>query len=489
MADQPFADAPLTADQAKAAAFTDAPLTPPASQVDPNTIGTLIRHWWEGGANPVQIGQLLPFPKALGGSGTDNPLLPTNIVQQMHTVKQQADAAWEKGDKVTAAAKYVESVIPILGPWMSHQGDQIQQGKYAAAAGDTAGMATGILEGKAGDAALANAYPLASHPMATDTAAQATALQRQAEGQVADRVLAPGNLRYRGRAQAIAGDLLQRGAQGDRDALRQWAQDGLERSGQQIDDAMGQAGQVPLKPYVDAVNQKIEALRVQGQDLPLEAARLAKLRELRDHLIGLGPQGPGQGVPASAAVDYADLVKLRDSAYNTADRAGAYTRAGNPDLGPIGDAAKDYGSAVRDTSLQLKPEFNAPNADYHFYKTLDDVLNPALGRPKNLTPNQTGVTGGAATQAAVIAAALPGWGGKAAASIRMVASLLKQVQSSPAWQLADATKKMQLADALRNGRTAQAQAVLIQMLQQVPRGAAVGATVGATSPLPAGTTP
>lgn len=103
--------------------------------VDPNTIGTAASHFFSG-INPVQAGQMLPFPKQFGGSGMDNPLLPSNIARDMHAVKKEADARWAKGDYPGAVAKYLESFIPILGPMMSHQGNELEQGKYAAFLGD-----------------------------------------------------------------------------------------------------------------------------------------------------------------------------------------------------------------------------------------------------------------------------------------------------------------------------------------------------------------
>lgn len=105
---------------------------------DPNTVATYARHIWQT-LNPVQLGQMLPFPKAAGGSGMDNPLLPANILANMRAVKQEADERWAKGDKVGAAAKYTESLIPILGPMMSHAGNQAQRGEWAALAGDVTG--------------------------------------------------------------------------------------------------------------------------------------------------------------------------------------------------------------------------------------------------------------------------------------------------------------------------------------------------------------
>lgn len=116
--------------------------------VDPNTIGTFARHLWTA-INPVQLGQLLPWPKALGGSGADHPLL--HIVDQALEVKKKADAAWDKGDHVTAAAKYVESLVPLLGPMMSRWGDQLAGGKYAAAAGGMTGFTAAMAAPLAAD--------------------------------------------------------------------------------------------------------------------------------------------------------------------------------------------------------------------------------------------------------------------------------------------------------------------------------------------------
>lgn len=135
------------------------------NDVDPNTFPTYVKHLW-GGVNPVSFGQMLPFPKTLGGSGTDNPLNPKKIVDDLYAVKKDADARLKKGDYVGAFAKYVESVVPIFGPMLSHQGDEWQQGKYAAALGDATALTANVAAGKAGTDALTARYPLASHPVA-----------------------------------------------------------------------------------------------------------------------------------------------------------------------------------------------------------------------------------------------------------------------------------------------------------------------------------
>lgn len=136
-APDPSASSAWTAGPAPAATFTTSNQKDASGNatVDPNTVGTYVRHLWEG-LNPVNLGKLLPFPKAAGGSGVDNPFNPVKVKDDMYRVKLEADAAWAKGDKVLAAEKYIESVVPLLGPMMAHWGNQLQAGKYAAAAGD-----------------------------------------------------------------------------------------------------------------------------------------------------------------------------------------------------------------------------------------------------------------------------------------------------------------------------------------------------------------
>jgi hypothetical protein len=121
--------------------FKQSDTTP--NEVDPNTLGTFVKHLWAG-VNPVQIGQMLPFPKAAGGSGADNPLYPQNIVKSLHAVKVQADAAMKKGEYAKALTHYVESVIPILGPAMAKMGDDAAEGRYAAAAGQATALAANV---------------------------------------------------------------------------------------------------------------------------------------------------------------------------------------------------------------------------------------------------------------------------------------------------------------------------------------------------------
>lgn len=174
-----------------------------AATVEPNTLGTFARHLWDG-VNPVQLGQLLPFPKALGGSGADNPLWPPNIVKQMIAVKQEAETALAKKDYVGALTKYAESVVPIFGPILAHQGNELQSGQYAAVAGDLAGFAGNLASGKVAGTALEARYPLAGHPAAATASRAAPAIQfAQQRGVPLDAATVTDNLAVKG-TQALA---------------------------------------------------------------------------------------------------------------------------------------------------------------------------------------------------------------------------------------------------------------------------------------------
>jgi hypothetical protein len=109
---------------------------------DPNTIGTLVHHFWQN-TNPMNLLQLLPLPKSMGGSGYDNPLNPLKIIDDHFELVKKGDELRDKGDVIGATAKYVESLVPWFGPAVAHWREEADQGKWAAVAGDMLGSAAG----------------------------------------------------------------------------------------------------------------------------------------------------------------------------------------------------------------------------------------------------------------------------------------------------------------------------------------------------------
>lgn len=439
--------------------------------VDPNTVGTALRHFWAG-VNPVQLGQMLPFPKALGGSGMENPLLPSNIAQAMHAVKLEGDAAWAKGDKVTAAAKYIESVVPLFGPMMSHWGNEAQQHQWAALTGDAAALTTNLALPKILETVANNL------PAAAPDVAKADRLEREAEQAVSQRVLAPANPKFKPSATHLAPGVLTRGLSGDRIALQQAAEQGMADSGAAIDQATqamgGTTAPVPVKPILTALNDRIAEYQVGGSTIPTAAGKVSELESLRDYLQSKGPTLP-----------LSDILKARDEFYETADQAGGYARAGNAKLGDTAWAAREAGSAIRQHLADLSPAAADARADYTFWKSLHDVLDPDLGRPKSGAPSQ-GVTGGRMTTGAVAAQALANTPvGKAAAAVGLtkILPMVQDLIASPQWQLAKASQKYSLAKAIRAGQPGVVQGIALK-IASLGRGASATAAVSEAARTP-----
>lgn len=357
----------------------------------------------------------------------------TNLVRSQAQQFQKAAAAPTLSEKVGYTAA---GVTPLLGPAMARAGETIASGDIAGGLGQTAGLVAptvveGLLRGRA--------------PAQPDLS-KADILERQAQEQVSQRVLAPGNPKFKGKAAAIAPELLQRGLTGDRDALRQIAQEGMDEAGSRIDDAIQAAGGVKAPVSVNEVVQNLKGSIADLQDSagnPLSGQAAQRINALTDRIRQLQSLAGKTGT-----VTFEDLRKIRDENYSIADAARGYERMGNPSLSHEGYAARETGSAIRDVFAKRSPETAAANADYSLFKTLNDVLDPVLGRPKAQTA-PVGVTGGGRVTGAIVGRLAGGaWGAFLGGTV--YPWLLDQM-SSPKYQMVSAQKKLALAQAIRSG--------------------------------------
>ncbi len=138
----------------------------------PNDLPTVVKALWDG-INPVKLGQMLPWPKAAGGSGMDNPLFPNNIVANLAALKGKATDELSKGNYLGGLSHYIESYLPLIGPMMASIGDESQRGEYAKATGESIAAIVNAVGPKLLSDAVAARYPLASHPAATAPARSA----------------------------------------------------------------------------------------------------------------------------------------------------------------------------------------------------------------------------------------------------------------------------------------------------------------------------
>ncbi len=434
---------------------------PPDSALGSSAPGRFISNAVNQGiVQPVKgLWSAAPIPQALGGSGVvQGPENAAKGLWQAHEQQyEQAKDLAKQGRYTEAAGHAVATLLPILGPAAANTGEQIASGDVAGGVGSAAGLL----------APFAAKYGLelknAPNPQ------QADLLRREAENTVSQRVLAPGNPKYKSTAQTIAPDVLSRGLQGSRLELRQLADEGMEDAGSKIDAAVqarnAQAGgnNVQMQPILKQLGDKISELQVQGEDIPTAAGRVKQLKGLYDYLAKQG-----------ATMPFEDLRKIRDDFYATADKAKGYQ---GPDVNvpDVGWAAREAGSAIRSGIAADRPELVGPNADFTFFKRLGDVLDPTLGRPTTVSTAPTGVTGGQSTAGAIIGATLaagsktPGLQGASALVASRLLPAILEAKNSPAWQLATAAQKMKLADAVERGDFGLANATLINISRGAPR--------------------
>ncbi len=416
--------------------------------------------------------------------GAAQVLNPMNLVSAalhpIDTAKNIIGGQVEQGTKAIDAAKAghlpeaawrgVAAVLPVVGPAAVHAGEQIASGDVAGGLGQAAGLlapygAKAALEARAG----------------VGVPAKANILERQAEEQVAQKVLGPGNPAYKGKAAAIAPDVLARKLTGDRPALQEAAEQGMADAATKLDDAIQSAGGVKapiaVSEVVNNLRGRIADLKdSKGQPLSSEAAK--RIGAIQDRITQLQGLGGRQGIAT-----FEDLRKIRDESYRLADEARGYQKMGNPSMSNEGWAARETGSAIREAFAKRSPASAAANADYSFWKSLSDVLDPVLGRPK-ATGLPVGVTGGARIGGAVVGQMV---GPKMAFAMGAVVPWIRERLASPGWQLADAQSKMKLAKAIRDGDIGRAKSLMLQIERAAPVGAtSQNESPAGSIPLPAG---
>lgn len=409
----------------------------------------------------------LPIPQSLGGAGVvQGPLnAVTGVLSASNDQRQKAHEALDRGNYGEMAARSLAAALPGIGPEVADIGDQ-------AASGDVAGAL--------GRFATTVALPLGvTKAMGRSTAAKATkadALRREAEGMVADRVLAPGNPKFRTPAQRVAPELLKRGVQGDRIAIQQWADDLISGADQQINDLATKHGadRLPTGPTLQTLDDAMSKMTFDGPKGPqVNPAFHSAYDELAKQRQFVADRG--------ADMSLSDMRRLRQSLDALSKRAGAFSKAsGDLSLSAVEDAVLETGNALRDQIASSRPEFSGPNADMHLGLTVRDILDPAKGRPKTGSVT-TGATGGMHTTGAIIGASaakvldkVPLMQPIAAYVASEVIPKIREAQVSPQNQLRLAQDKFKLAEALKGGKPSIAQSVIRNMSMYVPGLSGVG---------------
>ncbi len=374
------------------------------------------------------------------------------VASSMGQEWQKAAEAAKAGNYTEAAARAVTGSVPVVGPLVGGIGEQIGRGDFAGAAGKAAGLAVPF----AAEEALA--------ARAAGQAGRAGTLEREAAQQVSQRVLAPGNPAFKGTAQAIAPEILARKLTGNRLELQQAAEEGMADAGTRLDQAIQDAGgvkaPVPSTEIVSRLRSSIADLQdSSGKPLSGQAAkRIGAIQERINQIQALGGR--------SRLISFEDLKKIRDENYGLAKEAKVYERQGNPIKSDEGYAAGETGSAIREAFATRSPAQAAANADYTFWKNLNDILDPVKGRPKSMAPS-AGITGGARTTGAV-AGILTG-----SKTITFITSTvlpwIQERMADSSWQLADANRKMKMAQAMKRGDVGTMKTLMVKWAEGAPR--------------------
>lgn len=399
----------------------------------------------------------------------------TNLVSSQIDQGRQAYDMARQGRVSEAIGHGMAAALPVLGPIAANVGEE------AAETQDFMGAA-----GKA-SALIAPFAAEGIYRLRKVNPQRAAVLEREAASQVSERVLAPGNVRFKGKAQAIAPEMLARKMSGGREELRLAAEEGMADAAQRIDDAVNAAGGMQGDVSILGIERGLRDAIADLKDSKgaytsdRNAARGAALEKRLSQVRSMaGGQGRKQWIAR-----YDDLKKLRDDSYALANDARAYERAGNISLSDEAWAARELGGVIRGEFAARSPETAAANADYAFFKTLNDVLDPVQGRPKSLAPT-AGVTGGDRVSSAVAGSLV---NPKVAFIMSNVVPFVRGKMADASWQLADAQSKMRLAQAMKKGDIGHMYSIMANWAKFTPKGTTSPIEPQTRSTAPAPSTP
>lgn len=384
-----------------------------------------------------------------------------NILSAANEQRLKAHEELEKGNYGQMAARSVAAAIPILGPAAAEAGEQIGSGDVAGGLG----KATGIVGPMAAVGAMRKSP--------AKNAVKADALEREAVQQVAQKVLSPKDRRYQADAQKVAPKLLERGVQGDRTGIAQWADDLIADAEVRIDEAIQKypaTATLKTKPIIDELGAAMDRLSFDGpqgkQVNPTNAALYDQLGELRKFVSDRGP-----------AMSFDDMRRLRQQLDTVSRESGSFAKAaGDRSLSAAQQATMDTANAIRRQIAAERPELAGPNADMHLGITVRDILDPVKGRPAQPPSATTGATGGLHATGAIIGSLMDVGPLKPLASYvaSKVIPALREAEVSPQNQLRLAQDKYKLAQALKAGKASTAQSILKNMSMYVPGLSGIG---------------
>jgi hypothetical protein len=313
------------------------------------------------------------------------------------------------------------SAIPMAGPFANAIAERYESGDKTGAATD---IAAALAYAKAPEIVRATGAP----------GAVADFLKSSAQKSY-EQVLNPTMKATKYQTQKIMPQLLEeRPIAMTRKGLAEKAASRAEEAGQQIEQAVsGLQGNINTQPVIDGLQNLKKSFQVKGVSLRPEVDNA--IDAVSQQMQAMGPD-----------ISLQDAVKARRILDTAVAEVKGYHGAQLSDTS-LAAIRKETANSIRSELGQASPDLAAFNATFHFWNTLNDVLEQTIQRKTG----QVGALGKVET-------AVAGAGGLAAHGITGAAAYAGAVHAlgkairSTAWRTATAATKASIAEAFANGQ-------------------------------------
>ncbi|HEV2522590.1 MAG TPA: hypothetical protein VGT24_09430 [Candidatus Acidoferrales bacterium] len=377
--------------------------------------------------NPVALAyhRLIDAPgQVLSQKGTDQIAAAKDLLSKGQT--------WKGSNAyVSGAIDKVLSLVPGIGPWLNSVAQRYESG-------DVSGAAT--------DIAAATAYMNAPEIVKTVSPKVAQFFKGSAQKNYED-VLNPTKIPTKYQTQQIMPQLLEeRPIAMTRQGLSDLAGEQAEQAGQQVEQAVsGLQGSMKTQPVIDGLENLRKSYQVNGVSLRPEVDGAIDMAQ--NQLRAISQEGVVQGAgPGEAEIPYQDVVKARRILDDAVAEVGGYQGRPLSDTS-LANIRKATANSLRQELGNASPDLAAVNAKFHFWSTLQDVIDQTMQRKTgqvNALPKVETVVAGAG--------GLARSGISGAAMYAGAINLLGKAIRSTGWRTVSAATKSGIADALASGQ-------------------------------------
>lgn len=324
------------------------------------------------------------------------------------------------------------TVLPLVGPAAANAGEQIGSGDISGGLGAAAGILTPSALGGA-----RGAVPAVKQ-------AAASGLQKQSVRGM-ERAINPTRIDTKAKTARVVPEMLKRRVwEPSLEKLEARAAGNRAVAGENVGTALAPHGTkyrdtMALVDELEKSKADYQDVNRLGQDVVIDPDRVQAIQTLQDTLMNYGDR---------ISVD--SLVKVRRVWDDVVDAARGFIQ---PDLGTKVKAwaAREGRSAIADELIQAVPDIEKVNAEYSFWKDVEDITSASVdrrtGQNRGLMPTIAGGAGAVVGEAMSGGAGIPAKVLSTAIGAKTFTSL-KRLFDSPGYQMWSAVQKQRLADAL-----------------------------------------